>query len=65
MHNVVCCGVCSEAKDHVEQLNNVKECIIVSVVTVASDCGFTLTGSNINSGRCASKGPAHFLLIAN
>jgi hypothetical protein len=29
---VLCCGVCSEAKDHVEQLNNVKECIIVSVV---------------------------------
>ncbi|KAF1970863.1 hypothetical protein BU23DRAFT_648624, partial [Bimuria novae-zelandiae CBS 107.79] len=26
---------------------------------------FTRTGSNTNSGRCASKGPAHFLLIAN
>jgi hypothetical protein len=33
--------------------------------TVTSDCGFTPAGSNIKSGRCASKGPAHFLLVAN
>jgi hypothetical protein len=28
----ICCGVCSEAKDQVEQLSNVKECILVSVL---------------------------------
>jgi hypothetical protein len=25
----ICCGECSEAKDHLEQLSNVKECIIM------------------------------------
>ncbi|KAF1970875.1 hypothetical protein BU23DRAFT_570353 [Bimuria novae-zelandiae CBS 107.79] len=41
--------ICASTRDH----------------TVTSDCAFTLTGSNTNSGRCASKGPAHFLLIAD
>jgi hypothetical protein len=33
----VCYGECSEAKDHVEQLSNVKECIVLlSVVVLCS-----------------------------
>jgi hypothetical protein len=31
-HRERCRGVCSEAKDQVEQLSNVKECILVSVL---------------------------------
>jgi hypothetical protein len=27
-----CCWVCSEAKDHVEQLSRDKECIVVSIL---------------------------------
>jgi hypothetical protein len=31
-----CCGGCSEANDHVEQLSNIKECIVLSVLLSCS-----------------------------